>query len=90
MRPIIEFCANNMQYGTEWILKKLEENPDYDVIEYGCLGNCGQCASEPFALVNGTIIEAKSAEQLYESIKNAILKEEEKLRILEETDVYFD
>lgn len=38
MRPIIEFCTNNMHHGTEKIMKDLERNKDYDVIEYGCLG----------------------------------------------------
>lgn len=64
MRPIIEFCASNMHRGTEQIMKKLEQNADYDVVEYGCLGNCGQCFLGPFALVNGEIIEAESVEEL--------------------------
>jgi uncharacterized protein YuzB (UPF0349 family) len=68
MRPIIEFCANNMHHGTDIILKRLEANPDYDVIEYGCLGNCGQCVSEPYALVNGEIVEAKTVDELYDRI----------------------
>lgn len=68
MRPIIEFCVNNMHLGTDRIMKMLEENPDYDVIEYGCLGNCGQCYVEPYAFVNGKIISAKSASDLYEAI----------------------
>ena len=27
MRPIIEFCTNNMHHGTEALFKKLEQNP---------------------------------------------------------------
>ena len=65
MRPIIEFCTNNMHFGTDEVMEKLEENPDYDVIEYGCLSNCGQCAMMPFAMVNGEIIDADSADELY-------------------------
>ncbi len=72
MRPIIEFCVNNMHLGTDRIMKLLEENPDYDVIEYGCLGNCGQCYLEPYALVNGEIIAAETADQLYEKILKAV------------------
>ncbi|MDO7907063.1 YuzB family protein [Paenibacillus sp. JX-17] len=68
MRPIIEFCTNNMHFGTDEVMERLEENPDYDVIEYGCLSNCGQCYMEPFAMVNGEIIAAESAEALYEAI----------------------
>jgi uncharacterized protein YuzB (UPF0349 family) len=68
MRPIIEFCASNMHHGTDQVMKKLEADPDYDVIEYGCLGNCGQCYMEPFALINGEILSADSSDQLYEQI----------------------
>ncbi|MGG1517477.1 YuzB family protein [Paenibacillus oryzisoli] len=64
MRPIIEFCASNMHNGTDKIMKQLEQNPDYDVMEYGCLGNCGQCYMEPYALVNGEIIAAEDADSL--------------------------
>lgn len=72
MRPIIEFCASNMHQGTDKIMKKLESNPDYDVIEYGCLGNCGQCYLSPFALVNGEIVVAVTADELYEEIMHKI------------------
>lgn len=72
MRPIIEFCASNMHHGTDKVMKALEQNPDYDVIEYGCLGNCGQCYMEPYALLNGEIIAAESADQLHERILEKI------------------
>ncbi|GFZ76650.1 UPF0349 protein [Paenibacillus marchantiophytorum] len=68
MRPIIEFCASNMHHGTDKVMKALEEDPDYDVIEYGCLGNCGQCYMEPYALLNGEIVAAESADALHELI----------------------
>ncbi|MEX1031673.1 MAG: YuzB family protein [Paenibacillaceae bacterium] len=68
MRPIIEFCNSNMALGTDVIMKRLEENSDYDVIEYGCLGNCGQCYMTPFAMVNGEIITAGTPDELYDNI----------------------
>lgn len=68
MRPIIEFCVNNMHHGTEEVMKKLEANPDYDVVEYGCLGNCGECYLFPYALVNGETVAASTADELYEQI----------------------
>ena len=68
MRPIIEFCTNNMHHGTDEVMRRLEENLDYDVIEYGCLSNCGQCFAEPYAIVNGEIVAAETAEELYEKI----------------------
>lgn len=49
-------------------MKRLEQDPSLDVIEYGCLGNCGQCYMEPYALVNGEIVAASDADELYELI----------------------
>ena len=72
MRPIIEFCAANMSLGTEEIKNKLEANPDYDVVAYGCLGNCGQCFYAPYALVNGEMIAAPTPDELYDLIIAAI------------------
>ncbi|MCS7460230.1 YuzB family protein [Paenibacillus doosanensis] len=72
MRPIIEFCTNNMHHGTDQLMKKLENNPEYDVIEYGCLGNCGECYLFPFALVNGEIVAAASAEELELQVEQKI------------------
>ncbi|MBP2002074.1 uncharacterized protein YuzB (UPF0349 family) [Paenibacillus shirakamiensis] len=72
MRPIIEFCTNNMNFGTDEVMEKLEQNPEYDVIEYGCLTNCGQCACTPFVLFNGEILESDTADQLYDTIMSKI------------------
>jgi len=72
MRPIIEFCAANLSMGSDQVKERLEQNPDYDVIEYGCLGNCGQCFYAPYALVNGEIIAAETPDELYDKIMAAI------------------
>lgn len=59
-------------------MQKLEqEHPDFDVVEYGCLGNCGQCYMEPYALVNGRIVPAANADELYDKIIQAVQSEEE-------------
>lgn len=72
-KPIIEFCAGNMHHGTDDVMKRLEAEPDkYEVIEYGCLGNCGECYLFPYAYVNGEIVAAETAEQLYDRIMEAI------------------
>jgi uncharacterized protein YuzB (UPF0349 family) len=72
MRPIIEFCASNIGHGTEQLMKKLEQNPEYDVIEYGCLNNCGQCYLAPFAMVEGEIVEAETPAELEKAIEAKI------------------
>jgi uncharacterized protein YuzB (UPF0349 family) len=82
MRPIIEFCTNNMHHGTEKLMKKLEQRPDLDVIEYGCLGNCGECYILPFALVNGEIVAASTAEELEQAIEVKIKEIEDMLDLL--------
>lgn len=84
MRPIVEFCTNNMHHGTDDVMRKLEENPDIDVIEYGCLGNCGQCYMEPYALVNGEIVSASTPDELYGAIMAKIREWEEQFAWLDE------
>ncbi|SDX68639.1 YuzB family protein [Paenibacillus sp. CF384] len=76
LKTMIEFCASNMHHGTDRLMKKLEENPDYDVIEYGCLGNCGECYLAPFGLVNGEIIAGETIEELEELMMKAIVKQQ--------------
>lgn len=69
MRPIIEFCASNTGHGTQQLIHKLEQNPDYDVVEYGCLSNCGQCYLAPFAMVEGEIVEGETPAELEKAIE---------------------
>lgn len=83
MRPIIEFCASNMHNGTDILVKKFENNPDYDVIEYGCLGNCGECYLAPYALVNGEIVSAATVEELEQRIIEKIKEIEAMLDLFE-------
>jgi uncharacterized protein YuzB (UPF0349 family) len=84
MRPIIEFCVNNYQHGIEPLVKKLESNLDYDVIEYGCLGNCGECYANPYALVNGEIVSASSADELDANISLKIKAIEDMYKLFDE------
>jgi uncharacterized protein YuzB (UPF0349 family) len=72
MRPLIEFCVNNLTDDVLEIKKKLDEDSSLDVIEYGCLGYCGNCAIHPYCLVNGELIQADTAEELLEKIYKAI------------------
>ncbi|HUC93963.1 MAG TPA: YuzB family protein [Paenibacillus sp.] len=76
MKPIVEFCASNMHHGTDRVMKRLEQNPDYEVIEYGCLGNCGECYLFPFAFVNGDIVAAETADELYDKIEASVREQE--------------
>ncbi|CAM3451420.1 YuzB family protein [Paenibacillus lupini] len=71
-KPLIEFCNGNMHHGTEQIMKQLEQNEQLKVVEYGCLGNCGECYLKPFALVNGMIVAADSVDDLTIRIRDII------------------
>ncbi len=53
-------------------MQELEANPEYDVIEYGCLGNCGECFTLPYAYVNGDIVAGETPEQLLQAIQESI------------------
>ncbi|QTH39962.1 YuzB family protein [Cohnella sp. LGH] len=80
---IVEFCVSNAHHGTDEVLKKLEQLPDVEVIEYGCLGNCGECYLSPYALVNGESVVAESAEQLYDLVLEALRQQEEERSALD-------
>lgn len=73
---VIEFCVSNMHHGTDRLLTKLSELPDVEVIEYGCLGNCGECYLFPFAMVNGETVAAETVDELYEVIQAEMKKQE--------------
>lgn len=68
MGPIVEFCASNLASGTYAVFEKLEQNPNIDVIEYGCLSFCGICARSKFALVNGKVVKGNTNEELLANI----------------------
>ena len=67
MNPIVEFCISNMARG-QYVYDQLEEDPDVDVLEYGCLQNCGICSSGLYALVNGDIVEGETPTELLNNI----------------------
>lgn len=65
----IKFCENNFSQGTEEIVDKLKnEVEDVTVEVESCLGYCGDCALGPFALVDNELMQADTAEELYELI----------------------
>lgn len=81
MFSIVEFCQNNLASGTQKVMEALEKDPDImvDVIDYGCLGFCGECMEGPYALVNGEFVSAESPEKLLKKIKKQIQETEEEV-----------
>ena len=74
--PIVEICVSNTHHGTEAIMQRLQQNPDIEVVEYGCLGNCGECYLAPFAMVDGVTVAVESVDELYDAIMGEIEKQE--------------
>ncbi|WP_108670672.1 YuzB family protein [Peribacillus acanthi] len=68
IKPIIEFCVSNLASGAQRAFEILERDLDLDVLEYGCLGYCGKCASGLFAMVNGEIVTGSTPEELVDNI----------------------
>jgi uncharacterized protein YuzB (UPF0349 family) len=83
MRPIIEFCVSNRSHDTDEMIRELESDPNIDVVEYGCLGNCGECFLSPYVLVNGESVFAPTADELHDEIMK-------KLKEIEAMDALFD
>ncbi|MBJ6362287.1 YuzB family protein [Paenibacillus sp. GCM10012307] len=75
LKPMIEFCASNMHHGTYQVMKQLEEQPEFEVAEYGCLGNCGECYLSPYALVEGEIVAVENVEELYDQIMKVLKRQ---------------
>ncbi|QNK56178.1 YuzB family protein [Paenibacillus sp. PAMC21692] len=76
IKPLIEFCASNMHHGTDEVMRRFEEDDDYETTEYGCLGNCGECYLSPYALVDGTIVAVDEVDQLYEAIIESLKQQQ--------------
>lgn len=68
MFPLVEFCVSNMAKGGDIVYEKLENDPDVDVLEYGCLQNCGMCSSGLYVLVDGDIVEGGTPDDLLNNI----------------------
>ncbi|MGP7816312.1 YuzB family protein [Niallia sp. 01092] len=68
IKPIIEFCLSNLSSGSEDAKEILEKDEDLDVLDYGCLGLCGQCGESLYALVNGEVVTAETSEQLVANV----------------------
>lgn len=79
MSIAVDFCQVNFSLGTDKVRDALLEDPDLDieVMDYGCLGNCGQCFQMPFALVEGDIVAADTPEELLAKIKDKIKEKEQ-------------
>lgn len=68
MNPLVEFCINNLISGSQEAKETLEKDPDLDVVEYGCLRNCGLCSQMLYAVVEGDRVMADTPDELVDKI----------------------
>lgn len=66
----VEFCSTNMDLdGSRLVFDRLKrEFPDLAVLEFGCLGNCEQCAGGPYCIVGGRLVQASDPEELWRKV----------------------
>lgn len=77
---MIEFCRSNLASWTQAVYDQLTSDPEWaevEVMEYGCLGNCGQCYLQPFAMVDGEMVAAENPDELLDNIRTHIKKKQE-------------
>jgi len=67
-KPIVEFCLSNLSSGSQAAKEILESDDNLDVLDYGCLGLCGQCGEALFALVNGEVVTGETTEELVKNV----------------------
>lgn len=68
LNPLVEFCISNLANGAQQTYEQLEQDPDVDVLEYGCLSYCTKCSDNFYAVVNGDVVEAETPEELTKRI----------------------
>lgn len=64
----IAFCRNNLANGTEKVKQALEHDPNIRISEYHCQRKCKICKEHFYALVDGKMYKANTAEQLLSDI----------------------
>ncbi|MFB4210342.1 DUF1450 domain-containing protein [Shouchella sp. 1P09AA] len=69
---VVEVCDGNLMSRVDLEEMLEAEYPEVAVMENECLSFCGLCAVRPYAMVNGTRIYGKTAEECVAKIKHRI------------------
>jgi uncharacterized protein YuzB (UPF0349 family) len=68
MTCTVKFCTSNYINGSYEIKEFAEKNLQITIEEDYCLGNCGQCMTESFAMINNTPVVIEKGEELLEKL----------------------
>ncbi|MGM9924432.1 MAG: DUF1450 domain-containing protein [Bacillus sp. (in: firmicutes)] len=69
MECIVKFCTSNYINGSYEIKEMAEKNHNITIEEDYCLGNCGQCMMESFAVINQKPVVVEKYEELLEKLE---------------------
>lgn len=65
----VSFCRENE--CREEVIKLLKaNNPEYEITENKCIGECGKCTHLYICRVDGKLLESETAMDLYDKIIN--------------------
>lgn len=63
------FCEINLENGSRKAREILEQDPNMNVIGYGCLKRCKNlCNRKLYAVVNGDVVEGDTSEDLVKNV----------------------
>ena len=67
--PTVWFCEINLENGSRMAKETLEQDPNIDVIGYGCLKRCKKlCDRKLYAVVNGEVVEGETSDHLVKNV----------------------
>lgn len=70
----IYLCENNVSNGLDGLIERIEQElTDVQVILEPCLGQCGTCFTNFFAVYDGDTLEGNTPEELFDAIKKAVV-----------------
>ncbi|EOT41395.1 MULTISPECIES: DUF1450 domain-containing protein [Enterococcus] len=72
MKPLIEFCEQNLSRQGNILLEDDELKEKADFLITSCLSMCELCAQKLFVMVEGEVIIADTMVELLEKVKRAI------------------
>ncbi|BCA85060.1 UPF0349 protein YuzB [Enterococcus saigonensis] len=72
MKPLIEFCEQNLSHQGNLLLEDEELRERAEFLITSCLSMCELCAKKLFVMVEGDVIVADNMSELLTKVKQAI------------------
>lgn len=72
MNPLIEFCEQNLDRGSRWLVTDSQLTSVADIFVESCLSECKFCRQHYFALFEGKKISGGTPEELKAALLTGI------------------